>query len=171
MQINQIVQHPDYDLESHENDIALIKTEGNMTLNQTNADRVKISPVPIPIGSQLNITGWGTTIFGSANFSEDLQFANLIVGDINDCNNTFGGKITSNMLCAKSIAPYNCTTAGDRGGPGVNFRRLYGIIISWDDCYMFQGYDVFTDFYQYFNWVYSVIKGLVSTTTESNKIN
>ena len=167
VQIEYIVQHSYYNSTTRENDISLIKTATNMTLSQMNADRAKISPSPIIPGSQLNITGWGSTIYGSLDFSNDLQIANLIVADLNECNNTLGGKITPKMFCARSNPPYKCSTPGDRGGPGINSKKLFGIIITWEDCELYQGFEVFTDFYKYYHWVLKVIKNLYPTTTES----
>ena len=167
VQIGKIVQHSYYNSTTRENDISLIKTATNMTLNQINADRAKFAALPLLPGSQLNITGWGSTIYGSSDFSNDLQIATLIVADLNECNNTFSGMIKPKMFCARSDSPYKCSTPGDRGGPGVNYKRLFGIIITWEDCELYQGFEVFTDFYEHYLWVLSVIQQPLPTTTES----
>ncbi|KAI2803324.1 Trypsin-2 [Blomia tropicalis] len=145
IKVKSVVQHPSYNPTSHKNDIALVSTETDMILNQMNAKKATLPAMPITIGRDLNITGWGNTQWGASGFSKDLQIATLITGDRSDCNNTYNGMITSSMFCAKSNPPYHCTTNGDRGGPGINSKLLYGIIITWADCSMYQGYEVFTD--------------------------
>ena len=168
VQIKYIFQHSYYNSATHENDISLIMTASKMTLNQTNANPVQFAAFPLFPTLPLNITGWGSTIYSSMNFSDDLQISTLSVSDPNECNNTFGGKITTKMFCAKSAnSPHSCATPGDRGGPGVNLRKLHGIMISWEDCEQYQGYNVFTNFFLYYDWVILVISSTLSTTTES----
>ena len=166
IRVKSVFQHPSYNPTSHENDIALVLTETNMTLNQMNADNANFPAMSLAVGMELNMTGWGNTQWGASGFSTNLQIANLVTSDKSDCNNTFGGMITT-MLCAKSIPPYKCSTNGDRGGPGINSKILYGIIITWADCAMNQGYEVFTDVGLFYSWILATIRGVDPTTLPS----
>ena len=155
VQIEEITQHEHYQPYTSANNIALLKTRQKLILNQTNADKIDIQNQELMVGSDLNITGWGITGEGDR-FPNDLRFATLIVSDKNECNTTLNGTIMPTMLCARSDEPYICSAYGDRGGPGVNFRHLYGIMISWFDCHKFNGYEAFTDIYYFYDWILNI---------------
>ena len=168
MEIEAIFQYWDYNPETHENDISLLKTRRNMTLDQTNANKARFPAIPLSYGLDLNITGWGSKEPGSTEFSEYLQLATLVNSDQTECNRTLGGKLSKNMLCAKPKEGTICSTNGDRGGPGINSKTLYGILITWyDACNENENYEIFTDVYQYYNWIIMIINEYYTTPSST----
>ncbi|XP_063913726.1 brachyurin-like [Zophobas morio] len=118
--------HPDYNPDTLENDIGLIKFREPVEFT----DYVK----PVSFLSLANLTGsalvvvagWGQTSDEDAGLSTDLNTVPLVTLSNEECRLTFGNQITDNMLCASGN--YNeGTCTGDIGGPLVQT----GIILQY----------------------------------------
>uniref|UniRef100_A0A8C1UET8 Zgc:123295 n=1 Tax=Cyprinus carpio TaxID=7962 RepID=A0A8C1UET8_CYPCA len=116
---NRIINHPNYDPSTIDNDIALIELSSSVAFTDY------IRPVCLPAagsvfaaGTESWVTGWGKLQSEDTQGSDILQELMIPIVSSSDCDKAYGGGITSNMICAgflnqggKSICP------GDSGGP------------------------------------------------------
>lgn len=100
-QVELAIPHPEYNLDTEENDIALLK------LTSPIRDRV---PVKLnwnkhkpQDGAVTEVLGFGTTVAGDTSFPDILQKATVLVIPFEDCNdeNSYDGQIIDDaMICA-----------------------------------------------------------------------
>ena len=158
--INKIIKHPRYDATSHENDIAMIKTDTPMTLGQINANKIKLPLLgskPIP-GTKLNMTGFGFYQHGLSEMSPNLKIAELKVISTEMCRRKNPKVRKTKMFCAESDDPEIFSGRGDQGGPGASNNVLLGILISWVYGDSLPNYDVFTEVSQFVIWIRTIMR-------------
>ncbi|OQR74787.1 transmembrane protease serine 3-like [Tropilaelaps mercedesae] len=122
--INMIINHPEYNMNNVENDIALIKIAGRLNL-----DGISAAPICLPTLSDANTfdratcvaTGWGKTAHGGR-FSDVLLKVNLPVVSNSVCSilyrNVQNARITSDKICAGRLDREGFGVCeGDSGGP------------------------------------------------------
>jgi len=137
MNIENIINHHNYDSESVDYDYALIKLSQPVDFNQY----PHIRPACLPYYSTVDysgftgiISGWGTTSSGGST-SSVLLAANVTIMSNEMCRSStysYGFSITDQMMCA--AAPDTDTCQGDSGGPLVVANpELYELvgITSW----------------------------------------
>ncbi|XP_067648235.1 collagenase-like [Eurosta solidaginis] len=148
--------HPEYDMETTINDIALIKIPA---VTYTAA----IQPVSLPkcvssyssyVDKTVVASGWGLTSDTAPSFSPVLQFAKLKVISNEECAKKYFN-IDTGMLCTSSVNRIgHCY--GDSGGPLVlaNSKLLIGIISFHSQNGCEDGYpDGHTRISSYMDWV------------------
>jgi hypothetical protein len=128
--ISRITVHPNWDLATFDNDVAVWKLSSNA---------LGITPATLadsdgPVGSNLLTTGWGALTEGG-DFPVKLQKVGVPLVDVSNCNddNSYSGDITTSMLCAGFDAGGKDACQGDSGGPltrGTENTVLTGIT-SW----------------------------------------
>ncbi|XP_063076729.1 uncharacterized protein LOC134466782 [Engraulis encrasicolus] len=133
----QIVLHPDYDTQTFDNDIALLKLSSPVQFTDF------IRPVCLAAsGSVFNngtdswVTGWGTIGEGdSLPFPQTLQEVEVPVLGNRQCNCLNGvGSITDNMICAGLLNGGKDACQGDSGGPMVSQQDKKWVqsgVVSW----------------------------------------
>jgi uncharacterized repeat protein (TIGR01451 family) len=137
--VSTVIVHPNYNSNTFDNDIALVKLTTPFTLNSTVST---IVPLTTEVGSFANpgvtatVTGWGTTSSGGGASDVLLQVEVPIIST-SDCNasTSYNGAVTANMICAGFIDDGGKDSCqGDSGGPMVvpegSGWRLAGIV-SW----------------------------------------
>lgn len=112
--------HPEYDPDTVDNDIALLKLRKPFTINRF------VSPICLPTADDLlpvnslgTILGWGKRK-NSAMFGSDvLHQAQVPIASSEDCKNVYKDKymISDNMVCAGYKKGKIDSCAGDSGGP------------------------------------------------------
>lgn len=115
-----VINHPDYSDPTHNNDMALIQLSSSVTFTDY------IRPVCLAAaGSQFAagtdswVTGWGTLQSGGLS-PNILQEVMIPLVRSSDCNDAYGGGITSNMICAGLLNEGGKDSCqGDSGGPLV----------------------------------------------------
>ncbi|TWW81336.1 Prostasin [Takifugu flavidus] len=121
--VSRIVLHPNYDRDSSNNDIALLRLSSAVTLTDY------IRPVCLAAsdsvfnnGTDSWVTGWGAVNEGvSLPFPQILQEVEVPVLGNRHCNCLNGvGTITENMICAGVLAGGKDSCQGDSGGPLVS---------------------------------------------------
>ncbi|XP_069374179.1 serine protease 27 [Paralichthys olivaceus] len=121
--VARIILHPNYDSDSSNNDIALLRLSSPVKFTDF------IRPVCLAAsGSVFNngtdswVTGWGAVKEGvSLPFPETLQEVEVPVLGNRQCNCLNGvGQVTDNMICAGVLAGGKDSCQGDSGGPMVN---------------------------------------------------
>ena len=158
--ISQVIRHPDYDPQTADNDIALLRLS-------TPADLVAgVSTIPLvtspsddilmTAGSIAWVTGWGATEEGNPTTNVLREVDVLFIAD-KSCNLSYGGDITENMICAGYAAGGKDACQGDSGGPLVvqssNGWKQAGIV-SWGyGCARPDKYGVYTRLSRYTAWI------------------
>ncbi|XP_059208092.1 transmembrane protease serine 2-like [Centropristis striata] len=119
--VNKIITHQQYNPETHDNDIALLKLNTPLTFSRT------VKPVCLPnmdvdlsAGQRAWITGWGALSTAGPS-PEILNQAQVTVYSREVCNapNVLDGQVTENMICAGKLEGGVDSCRGDSGGPLV----------------------------------------------------
>jgi trypsin len=127
------IPHPDYDLESQDYDIMLIKLK---TPSKYTPVKLDDGTTKLRDGEDLTVIGWGkTSSFGRP--SEVLREVEVDFYSETKCNrryNFMGANVTKSMLCAARKGKDSCQ--GDSGGPliqkGVNGSMDIQVgVVSW----------------------------------------
>ncbi|GAA6085880.1 serine protease 27-like [Tachysurus ichikawai] len=163
--VTKIIQHPQYNNITNNNDIALILLSSSVTFTNY------IRPVCLagqgssfPSGTQCWITGWGDIALGVRLPSPGvLQEAQVPVVGRTQCDALLGpGIITNKMICAGLLQGGKDTCQGDSGGPMVTRQGRVWIqagITSWGmGCADSNSPGVYTLVSQYQAWISNIIK-------------
>ncbi|KAJ8402157.1 hypothetical protein AAFF_G00370220 [Aldrovandia affinis] len=135
--LKQIIQHPNYNSYTFDNDIALMELDTPVTLNHN------IWPICLPTatysfpaGTNVWITGWGATREGGF-AAQVLQKAEVRIINGTVCKKLMSDQITPQMLCAGVLSGGVDACQGDSGGPlsflGPNSRYFLAGVVSWGD--------------------------------------
>ncbi|GAB6028792.1 Transmembrane protease serine 9 [Chamberlinius hualienensis] len=112
----KIIIHSKYNRETHDNDVALLRMDKPVVFNQN------VQPVCMP-QSTFNAIGKAVTV---------------TVITQKQCNSSYQGSITSNMLCAAVPGGGKDSCQGDSGGPMVykcgSSHMLVGIVSFGNGC-------------------------------------
>ncbi|XP_019904178.3 suppression of tumorigenicity 14b isoform X2 [Esox lucius] len=156
--LKQIIQHPGYNKDSYDNDIALMELDSPVELSQN------IWPVCLPSathdfppGKSVWITGWGDTMeLGFA--ASILQKAEVRIINSTVCETLMEGQTTPNMMCAGVLEGGVDACQGDSGGP-LSFIETSGNVflagvVSWGDgCARRNKPGVYTRVTKYRDWI------------------
>lgn len=161
--ITNIIVHPGYNPFTDDYDAALLRVASPLTLGGSGATAV----VAIPLvsesigdltGVNATITGWGNTE-SIPMFPAELQEVTVPVVNNATCNISYGGDITSNMLCAGLSTGGKDSCQGDSGGPlvvNVSGQTQLAGIVSWGiGCADPNYYGVYTRVSTIVSWVNS----------------
>ncbi|XP_034034844.1 transmembrane protease serine 2 [Thalassophryne amazonica] len=119
--VDKIIIHENFDRNTLNNDIALLKLAKALTFTE------KIKPVCLPnvgvdlsAGKQAWITGWGT-IYSSGTKPNTLNQAQVTIYSREECNKPWvlNGAVTETMICAGKMKGGVDSCQGDSGGPLV----------------------------------------------------
>lgn len=154
------INHPNYDDDAIENDIALVKLDRKVTYTD------KISPICLPkgrqpvIGTNGVVTGWGLTqADGSGDISTYLRQAVIPINSDSVCGY---GTLPRTQICAgirSTVSPRD-SCQGDSGGPFVmkdrstNSYYLAGVVSYGVEC---GGRGAYTNVVEYENWISQTI--------------
>ncbi|XP_008588143.1 PREDICTED: anionic trypsin [Galeopterus variegatus] len=152
----KVIRHPKYNSWTLDNDILLIKLSSPATLN----DQVATIALPsacASAGTQCLISGWGNTLSSGENYPDLLQCLNAPLLSQADCEASYPGEITSNMICAGFLEGGKDSCQGDSGGPVVCDGALQGIV-SWGyGCAQKNYPGVYTKVCNYVSWIKETI--------------
>ncbi|XP_042347973.1 trypsin [Plectropomus leopardus] len=155
-----LVPHPDYDSDTDNNDIMLIKLRAPVYLN----NYVSVALLPrqdasIAEGRLCRVSGWGYTSATGGQIPSTLRTVKLPIVSTEKCNSSesFNGKITENMLCAGFSAGGKDACQGDSGGPLVCEGRVYGLVSWGTGCAEPQFPGVYTAVSKFRRWIDNTI--------------
>lgn len=162
----QIIEHPNYDNQTLDNDIALLQLSQPITKSAQNQT---ITAMDInefntinTVGTPLFISGWGATTTTGQNPSDILMRATVNVKNHVVCKNNYqaiSDVITDNMVCASGITTDSCF--GDSGGPLYTVVADRGILVGITSkgapgaCGDGKLFGVYTNVFNYINWINS----------------
>ncbi|KAK2893390.1 hypothetical protein Q8A73_015874 [Channa argus] len=174
--VTQIINNPNYDSTTNDNDICLLKLSSPVTFtNYVLPVCLAASGSTFYNGTDSWVTGWGN--IGNGEFlpsPQNLMEVEVPVVGNRQCNCEYGvGSITDNMLCAGLSAGGKDSCQGDSGGPMVsklNGRWIQAGIVSFGKgCAEPDFPGVYTRVSQYESWINSVINsnqpGFITYTT------
>lgn len=149
---NTTVIHERYNAVTKDNDIALIKLESSLTLN----DYVKAVDLPVEgvsAGTSCNMTGWGT-LTETGDLSDILQKVIIPIVSRFVCRAVYGeAAITDDMICAGNLSGGTGACYGDRGGP-LQCNGLLQGVSSWaEGCAEASLPGVYTMVANYVEWI------------------
>jgi secreted trypsin-like serine protease len=150
----QIIIHPNYNHQTFNHDIALIKLNRPFVFNKK-VSMIGVGNLPAP-ATVLRVIGWGVLSEDSV-FTDSLQRVNVPLVSTVDCQAAYPGQTTNNMFCAGLKAGGKDACQGDSGGPILN--RVDGVwqqigIVSWGDgCARPNAYGVYTKLQNYVQWI------------------
>jgi secreted trypsin-like serine protease len=154
-EVERVIVHENYDSQTNENDIALIK------LKLSAAGRViplAAASLQVPVGQPLEVTGWGATEeLGEG--SKDLLKASVPVADMTACNvpSAYSGRIRPSMICAGYREGGVDACQGDSGGPLVwntsDGPVLVGVVSWGEGCARKLKYGIYTRVSDYRDWI------------------
>ncbi|XP_074864380.1 chymotrypsin-like protease CTRL-1 isoform X2 [Carettochelys insculpta] len=131
--ITKAITHPYWNPQTLSDDITLVKLASPAQLGP------RVSPVclasaseSLPAGLTCVTTGWGRTSSSTNNGALQLQQVALPLVTVSQCQQYWGSRITSSMICGGGAGASSCQ--GDSGGPLVCLKggawTLIGIV-SW----------------------------------------
>ncbi|XP_064180643.1 polyserase-2-like [Anguilla rostrata] len=162
--VGQIVLHPDYDAQSSDNDIALLRLAS--PVNFTNYIRpicLAASASTFHSDTSSWVTGWGAINEGVVLPSpQTLQEVEVPVVGNKQCTCLYGeGQITENMMCAGLSTGGKDSCQGDSGGPMVSKQNSVwvqsGIVSFGIGCARPKFPGVYTRVSRYEAWINSQI--------------
>lgn len=163
-------KHPQYNKNNVDNDIALLKLETPLVLND------KVWPACLPEQneelkpeSMATILGWGAISYhrqpdGKPQVERDdvLHQAMVPVVDFDECKNSYGDDLESHhVVCAGYKEGRIDSCAGDSGGPLLfekdNRWLVYGVTSFGDECGKEGKYGIYSKTSIYVNWIRKIV--------------
>lgn len=136
--VSQVIEHPQYNDWTLENDIVVLKLAENLVYN----DGVQPFVLPTPNfvatpGRQSSLAGWGTMQWGTNQFPNILQAINVTNWEDQACLDIYPDEemFIDTTFCAGDRGFDACQ--GDSGGP-LKYNNVFVGIVSW-------GYECATD--------------------------
>ncbi|XP_076368480.1 serine protease 1 [Tachypleus tridentatus] len=155
--------HPNYDIQTINNDIALLRLRQPLTMNVY----VQVACLPsveneLHVQTMATILGWGkqrkSAIFGT----DVLHEAQVPIVGIQDCRQVYQDYyISENMLCAGYKKGQIDSCAGDSGGPllyKVNEKwEIHGITSFGEGCGKMGKYGIYSKVINFVEWIKEII--------------
>ncbi|XP_054724910.1 chymotrypsinogen B-like [Uloborus diversus] len=155
--------HPDYDMNTVNNDVALLKLKHPFKFNQFAQPACLPSPSDeLQIHTRAVILGWGKRKNSAVYGTDHLHQAEVPVVDLQDCRENYQNyHISSNMLCAGFKEGRVDSCAGDSGGPLLfqkdNKWTIFGITSFGEGCGQKGKYGIYANVPKYMDWIYSTV--------------
>jgi len=163
--VEAIYRHPDYDQDTHVNDVALLKLSTIVELNEDSHINALCLPAQsrsVEPGTVCVAAGWGKTAEDSkASVYESRQVDIPVITYTDKCGHYASGTLHRGMLCAGYLKGGHDTCQGDSGGP-LTFERdgrwtLLGLTSFGEGCARAHYPGIYTDVGYHLNWISSVI--------------
>uniref|UniRef100_A0A646QGP2 Serine protease n=1 Tax=Hemiscolopendra marginata TaxID=943146 RepID=A0A646QGP2_9MYRI len=159
--VEAFYQHENYNSESNENDISLLKLQKKLTFNSfVNAARLPLKKQQLFSGN-CDITGWGF-ITPDGGFPNLLQKVSIPLISDDECQDRMGQhEVTESMICTWAEGKDACE--GDSGGPmmctGEDGKSYLAGITSWGlNCADHISPGVYTEVSYFLDWITETIE-------------
>lgn len=131
--VTEIFGHPDFNQETLDSDIAVLKVAPDFTFTLPNIQPLQIVDHDVLFdGLNCSVHGWGFLNFSSPILPDNLKTVDLQISNFAECNQTYDGTLTETQFCAYSDGKDSCS--GDSGSPFVCNGLLTGIVSFGDEC-------------------------------------
>jgi len=159
VKVKKILNHPDYNSETKENDIAILVLKKKVSLTKY----PNIKPACLPIKGSTHtgkgyISGWGTLNSGGHSTSW-LHGAEVNVFEDKDCG-SWKCQMTQDMMCAGWIKGGIDTCQGDSGGPLMtkdptnnNWMTLIGVVSYGSGCAEPDSLGIYSKVSENYDWL------------------
>ncbi|XP_053156081.1 anionic trypsin-like isoform X2 [Hemicordylus capensis] len=152
----KVIRHPKYNSWLLDNDIMLIKLASTAELN-ARTDTIQLPSGCAAAGTDCLISGWGNTLSSGVNYPDLLQCLNAPILSDAECEESYPGQITNNMICVGYLEGGKDSCQGDSGGPVVCNGELQGVV-SWGIGCAQAGYPgVYTKVCNYVDWIHETV--------------
>ncbi|NP_001296049.1 trypsin, alkaline C-like precursor [Plutella xylostella] len=154
---NRILNHPNYNTRTNDNDVALLRSQSNINLGGiVQAGVIAGSNYYLPDNAQVWAAGWGTTSFLGQS-SEQLRHVQIWTVNQSTCRNRYaqlGYSVTDNMLCSGWLdVGGRDQCQGDSGGPLVHNNVIVGVCSWGHECARAQYPGVNARVSRYTSWI------------------
>lgn len=155
--VTAVFKHPNWNRETFDFDVAVLRLDASITVGRP----IKLGSSDAPTGQLGWVSGWGATTEGGPP-SNLLMAVEVPVIDNMTCNapESYGGVITSNMLCAGDREGGKDSCQGDSGGPLVvgttDNERQIGIVSWGEGCARRLKYGIYTRVSKVADWIASL---------------
>ncbi|KAJ8736109.1 hypothetical protein PYW08_006765 [Mythimna loreyi] len=156
--LSQIINHPQYNGNTYNNDIAVLRSASTFTFNN-NVRAASIAGSNYNLGDNQPVwaAGWGTTSQGGSS-SEQLRHVELRVINQATCRNNYASRgitINDNMLCSGWSGGGRDQCQGDSGGPLYHNGIVVGVCSFGIGCAQAQFPGVNARVSRYTSWITS----------------
>ncbi len=167
VQADKLYPHPKFNINTVDNDIALIHLKTPIT---------EVTPIALDHSvpadsSMIQVAGWGNTLTQGSHYPNDLMQINMPVINFDTCNNSYQ-ILTTNMFCAGYIDGSKDSCQGDSGGPLIQGNKLSGIVSFGGSeeqaCGAPNFPGVYTKVSNYIDWIESHTGTLSSSSSEQS---
>ncbi|XP_064212796.1 brachyurin [Tribolium castaneum] len=118
------ILHPDYNPQTLDNDIGLIKLRMPVTFTDSIKSINYLALEPLLQAHKVRAIGWGQTSDENAQYSDVLQYVYVAPIKNDYCKEIYGSQITDNMVCVEGN--YNEGAChGDTGSPLIDVYSIY----------------------------------------------
>ena len=158
----QEIIHPEYDPDTTENDVGLLRLERPSSISPASLDHASLAQP----GAEGIVAGWGAIDVYGDQLSVDLLEVTLPIISNDNCNQAYNRLfnvqniqiITEDMFCAGFAEGGKDSCSGDSGGPFMVNGLLAGLV-SWGPelCAQAEGYGVYTRVSTYTSWIESIL--------------
>ncbi|XP_071403564.1 trypsin-3-like isoform X2 [Centroberyx affinis] len=155
----KVIPHPDYNSDTLDNDIMLIKLSKPATLNRY------VRPATLPTkcardGTMCHISGWGSLLprKEDCELPDKLHCLDAPLLSYNTCSNAYPFEITKNMICAGFLKGGKDSCQGDSGGPMVCGGKIQGVVSWGRGCAQRNKPGVYTKVCNYISWIKNTMK-------------
>lgn len=164
IRVKKYFTHPDFDVETVDNDIALLKLRKPFKMTKF----VSVACLPsettqMDVDELGTILGWGKRK-NSAMFGTDvLHQAKVPIASVQDCRNVYQDYfISNNMVCAGYKRGKVDSCAGDSGGPLLFEKQgrwfIYGITSFGEGCGQKGKYGIYAKVPNFVKWIKKTIR-------------
>jgi len=155
--------HPQYNLNSLINDIAIIRVSPSFTSTNSFYPTIRINETPVT-NYNCSVAGWGTLSYNGVP-SSTLQRVDVLIISTAQCNSTYGGLIGPTMICAGHLEGGKDSCQGDSGGGLYCGNLLTGVVSFGYECALPGIPGVYTNVASYDNFINQAV---VYTGTHSS---
>ncbi|GJQ74674.1 hypothetical protein Trydic_g21526 [Trypoxylus dichotomus] len=155
--VKYIFSNEKYNGDTFENDIAILRVSGNITLTSY-SNKVALSLNTPPAGTNCVVSGWGLLTEAGKWLSNTLQYVEVPIQSLSACNGSYRGLLRSGMVCAGYTYGGKDACQGDSGGPLVCNGLQTGVVSFGNGCARENYAGVYTDVSYYTAWIQTQIQ-------------
>ena len=172
--VSEIINHPNYDSSTLDNDISVLKLATPVSLDTF----PNIKPACLPSAGATFpgpaiVSGWGTVESGGVGNSW-LHEVNITIYEEGNCG-SMNSQVTESMLCAGLMAGGKDSCQGDSGGPLVAADPAYGNalslvgVVSWGyGCALADYLGIYAEVSHFTSWLNQVMPDLNTCPPKSS---